>query len=184
MIDYREPLNGILPRVSRENAPQCFRDKVGPLLVALWAHDYARGVPDCELLETSDAGFSYLFDVAAERLVAAWGLSRGKNHESRAVIATRMKGHPLGNSGRYHRGHAIAHTLGGRTDINLVPQLGKINSGPFRALERKAVSHPGALYFTYWRYGRGVSQVPVAVEQGLLCPGETVCTFELNSFEN
>ena len=184
MIDYREALNGILPRLSRERAPQCFRDEVGPLLVALWAREYARGVPDCDLLETSDAGFSYLSDVTAERLVAAWGLSRGKHNESRKVIATRMKGHPLANSGRYHRGHAIAHTLGGKTDINLVPQLGKINSGPFRALERKAVNHPGALYFTYWRYGRGVSQVPVSVEQGLLCPGAPACTFELNTFGN
>ncbi|MGU7773724.1 DNA/RNA non-specific endonuclease [Burkholderia sp. MR1-5-21] len=184
MIDYREPLNGILTRLSRETAPQCFREDVGPLLLAMWAQDYASNTPDCELLETSDAGFSYLFDVAAERLVAAWGISRGRNHESRAVIATRMKGHPLNNSGRYHRGHAIAHTLGGRTDINLVPQLGKINSGPFRALEARAVSSAGALYFTYWRYGVGNSQVPIGVEQGLLCPGEPACVFELKTFEN
>ncbi|WP_028219253.1 DNA/RNA non-specific endonuclease [Paraburkholderia oxyphila] len=184
MIDYREPLNGILPHLSREKAPEYFREEVGPLLVAMWAQDYASNAPRCELLETSDAGFSYLFDVTAERLVAAWGISRGKNQESRAVIATRMKGHPLNNSGRYHRGHAIAHTLGGRTDINLVPQLGKINSGPFRALEAKAVSCPGALYFTYWRYSVGDGQVPIGVEQGLLCPGEPACAFELKTFGN
>jgi hypothetical protein len=184
MIDYRQRLNGILPRLSREKAPACFEDKIGPLLVGLWARDYSRGAPHCDLLETTDSGFSYLFDVETERLVAAWGVSRGKNQESRAVIATRMKGHPLANSDVYHRGHAIAHTLGGHTDINLVPQLGKINSGPFRALEKMAVCHPGSLYFTYWRYSRGKSQVPVAVEQGLLCPGDTVCSFELATFEN
>ncbi|WP_218884352.1 hypothetical protein [Burkholderia guangdongensis] len=73
MIDHRGPLNSILRRPSRESTPECFRKDVGPLLVAMWAQDYASYAPDCELLETSDAGFSYLFDVAAERLVAAWG---------------------------------------------------------------------------------------------------------------
>jgi len=77
----------------------------------------------------------------------------------------------------YHRGHAIPHTLGGATDINLVPQLGAVNVGAFRALERAAVATPGALYFTYWSYrgsrlrtARGhdePGQVPTAVEQGL-----------------
>ena len=65
-----------------------------------------------------------------------------------------------------------------------MPQLEKINSGPFRALEARAVSCPGALYFTYWRYGVGDGQVPIGVEQGLLCPREPACTFELKTFGN
>lgn len=183
MTDYHD-LNRILPRLGKNNAARSFEKDIGPLLVALWADDYASRRPGCELLETSQGGFSYLFDVVADSLVAAWGISHGKNLESRKVIATRMKGHPLQDGGRYHRGHAIPHTLGGQTDINLVPQLGKINSGPFQALERKAVSCPGALYFTYWLYGRGNSQKPVGVEQGLLCPGAPACTFELATFGN
>ena len=82
-----------------------------------------------------------------------------------------MAGHPLSAGGLYHRGHAIPHTLGGPTDINLVPQLGAINIGPFRALERQAVATPGALYFTYWQYS-GQSQTPIAVDQGLVVPGQ------------
>ena len=73
----------------------------------------------------------------------------------------------------YHRGHAIPHTLGGPTDINLVPQLGRINVGQFRTLEKRAVATPGSLYFTYWSYARtraagrsSASQTPVAVDQG------------------
>ena len=82
-----------------------------------------------------------------------------------------MSGHPLSAGHRYHRGHAIPHSLGGPTDINLVPQLGRINVGAFRHLEKLAVATPGALYFTYWRYGRSNTQTPRGVDQGLLCPG-------------
>lgn len=183
MTDYAE-LNRILPRLSHTEAAAAWVDEVGPLLVELWAQDYGRRVTSCRLLETSTGGFSYLFDMSTERLVAAWGISRGKSAIPRKDIETRMRGHPLANGGTYHRGHAIAHTLGGSTDINLVPQLGKINSGPFQALEKLAVSHAGALYFTYWLYGPGDSQVPVGVEQGLLMPGATACTFKLATFAN
>jgi hypothetical protein len=51
---------------------------------------------------------------------------------------------------QYHRGHVVPHTLGGGTDINLVPQLGKINivrfgrwrNLPYR-LREPYVSHNG-----------------------------------------
>jgi hypothetical protein len=82
-----------------------------------------------------------------------------------------MTGHPLSAGASYHRGHAIPHTLGGPTDINLVPQRGSINVGPFRALERQAVATPGSLYFTYWIYQGPTEQTPRWVEQGLLVPG-------------
>jgi DNA/RNA non-specific endonuclease len=183
MTNYAQ-LNRILPGLSRAKAATAWRTSVAPLLVALWADDYCQRLASCELLETSTGGFSYLFDISTDRLVAAWGISQGKSTVPRKDIATRMRGHPLSNGGTYHRGHAIPHTLGGSTDINLVPQLGKINSGPFQALERQAVSTPGALYFTYWLYGPGDDQVPIGVEQGLLSPGSTACTFELATFAN
>ncbi|MFL9921639.1 hypothetical protein PQR75_41100 [Paraburkholderia fungorum] len=183
MTDYAE-LNRILPHLPQADAATALQDDVAPLLVQLWANDYLQRLASCELLETSVGGFSYLFDISTDRLIAAWGFSQGKSTVPRKEIATRMRGHPLGNGGTYHRGHAIPHTLGGSTDINLVPQLGKINSGPFQALERLAVSCPGALYFTYWLYGPGDSQVPVGVEQGLLSPGSPACTFKLSTFAN
>jgi hypothetical protein len=82
-----------------------------------------------------------------------------------------MAGHPLSAGRHYHRGHAIPHTLGGPTDINLVPQVGKVNIGPFRPLERKAVATPGSLYFTYWKYRGNSSQTPTGVDQGLFIAG-------------
>ena len=81
-----------------------------------------------------------------------------------------MRGHPRGGGSLYHRGHAIAHTLGGSTDINLVPQMGSVNIGPFRALERQAVRTPGALYFSYWMYRSATIQRPHRVDQGLVAP--------------
>jgi hypothetical protein len=145
-------------------------------LVRVWMNDYGQRTPRYDVVETTDAGFSYLFDIAGERLLAAWGLSKGKDSSPRSVIASRMKGHPLTNlvgGKRYHRGHAVPHTLGGRTDINLVPQLGLINSGPFQELERLAVLNPGSLYFTYWRYyPNATSQRPSGVEQGCLIAGQ------------
>jgi hypothetical protein len=61
--------------------------------------------------------------------------------------------------------------MGGRTDINLVPQLGLVNSGPFQELERLAVAMRGSLYFTYWSYPDSHTQRPSGVEQGCLIAG-------------
>ena len=140
------------------------------VLVDMWLDDYNSRTPSLDVVETTYGDFAYLFDVKHERLIAAWGVSGGKHTGARDKA--RMAGHPKGAGERYHRGHAIPHTLGGLTDINLVPQLGRINVGPFRELEKLAVATPGALYFTYWKYGRSTeSQKPEGVDQGLLRPG-------------
>jgi hypothetical protein len=55
-------------------------------------------------------------------------------------------------------------------DINLVPQLGAINVGAFRVLEKDAVANIGSLYFTHWIYA-DQTQKPNLVEQGLLRAG-------------
>jgi hypothetical protein len=139
-------------------------------LVGMWLDDYNSRTPSLDVVVTLYGDFAYLFDVKHARLIAAWGVSHGRHGGARDKA--RMAGHPKGAGERYHRGHAIPHTLGGLTDINLVPQLGAINVGPFRELERLAVATPGALYFTYWRYGRSTTrQTPVGVDQGLLRPG-------------
>lgn len=144
-------------------------NEVVPLLIRQWLSDYDRNAPGGEIVQVSSGGFSYLFDITHQRLIAAWGVSQGKHSGERDKA--RMAGHPLSAGKQYHRGHAIPHTLGGPTDINLVPQLGSVNVGPFRRLEREAVATPGSLYFTHWRYRGTKSQVPVDVEQGLLLLG-------------
>jgi hypothetical protein len=142
---------------------------VVPYLVDHWLGTYKAGVTGNEIVEVNTGHFYYLFDVIAERLIAAWGVSAGKHSASRS--AARMAGHPLSNGPLYHRGHAIPHTLGGGTDINLVPQLGSVNVGAFRELEKRAIAKPGSLYFTHWIYAHGDSQTPTGVEQGFLYPG-------------
>jgi hypothetical protein len=147
-----------------------FASQVVPYLVDVWLSDYERGAEASDIVETAVDNFSYLLDIAAERLIAAWGVSKGRHAGPRD--ATRMAGHPLGAGPHYHRGHAIPHTVGGPTDINLVPQRGSVNVGPFRVLERRAVAIPGSLYFTYWAYTPRSGQRPATVDQGLLVPGQ------------
>lgn len=138
-------------------------------LKQLWLDDYG-GYPG-QVTAVDLEGFGYLFDTRADRLVAAWGISGPKPVAPRDK--SRMASHPLSVGPLYHRGHAIAHSLGGGTDINLVPQLGRLNVGSFRSLEKLARDNPGSLYFTYWLYegARAAGQTPSAVEQGLLAPG-------------
>jgi hypothetical protein len=156
------------------NASQIFATRVIPALINIWLAR-SGGLSD-DVVETTSANFSYLFDIGNERLIAAWGISQGRIGDERD--SARMRQHPLSAGRPYHRGHAIPHRLGGSLDINLVPQLGRINIGPFRELERRAVATPGVLYFTFWKYG-GPSQTPVGVDQGLLVPGQTpeIATF-------
>ena len=142
------------------------------LLLNLWLDDYWLFSPNPEVVETRAQRFSYLFDVNAARLIAAWGVSTGRSDEERDT--GRQRDHPMSAGALYHRGHAIPHRFGGGMDINIVPQLGSVNIGSFRPLENKAVATPGSLYFTHWTYrgaiGRG--QTPTGVNQGLLVAGQ------------
>lgn len=148
-----------------------------PKLVEIWLDDYDDYTPQNHVVETDVSDCSYLFDIPAQRLVAAWAISQGRHGGGRDK--TRMAGFPLSAGKLYHRGHVIPHTLGGGTDINLVPQLGKINIGSFRPLEKRAVATPGAHYFTYWDYRNAApvknhpGQTPTRVDQGCLIVGQT-----------
>ncbi len=168
MIPYLAELNRLMPRAT-ETSEAAFRSRVIPFLVDQWLTVYAHDTPDMDVIETTVSRFSYLFDITAERLIAAWGISAGRDAHERD--RRRMAGFPLSDGLHYHRGHAIPHRLGGPTDINLVPQRGSVNVGAFRALENRAVSTPGALYFTHWFYQRNDGQRPAGVHQGLLVPG-------------
>jgi hypothetical protein len=157
-------------------------DIVGELpdwLVPLWCDDYAMTNPFAELLEvtTADPGgppFSYLFDLTEQRNVVAWGVPAYVTHKR---DATRMAGHPLGGDNRYHRGHLMSHGTGGGTDINLVPQLGSVNIGAFRRLERQvraiAQQHQTCLYFVRTVYA-GATQMPSQIEQCVIQPSKAV----------
>lgn len=157
-------------------------DIVGELpdsLVQLWRDDYAAASPLAELLQVDVAEpggppFSYLFDLALQRNVVAWGVPAYVTHKR---DATRLAGHPLGGDNRYHRGHLMSHATGGGTDINLVPQFGSLNIGAFRRLERLvrslAQQHQTCLYFVRTVYG-DASQMPRQIEQCVIQPSKAV----------
>lgn len=149
--------------------PLDFDNLVVPLLVDGWLARYRTAWPDADVIRTMTKGHSYLFDVPNTRLLAAWSTIVERAKRSRD--ATRMGDLPQPHGEAYHRGHAIAHTLGGGEDINLLPQLGSVNIGRFRKLERRALKHIGALYFTFWVYRDPRDQVAMRIEQGLLIPG-------------
>ena len=181
MANYdKRKLGNLVGKIKPKAGSKAFEREIVPYLVDLWLDEYNNSTATHDIVETkssnpdSEAGteFSYLFDIKYGRLIAAWGVSQGREGAERDH--SRMAGHPLSDGAHYHRGHAIPHRLGGPTDINLVPQLGAVNVGAFRRLENKAVKTPGALYFTHWVYDRSDSQRPTRVEQGLLCPGGTV----------
>ena len=147
-----------------------------------WASEYCAGAepaPADLVLVDPGNGFSYLFDLAgslqgepcsrAPRVVGVWGLSQppasGRDH-------SRMRGHPRPGRSGDDRGHLISCAAGGGYDINLVPMDAALNRGwsaegsRFRALERKAASAPGTLFFIRPVYQDGTDR-PGRFETGV-----------------
>lgn len=147
-------------------------------LVPLWCDDYYSNHKNAELVQVDIAdlttSFKYLFDITLERNIVAFGVPAFAQHRR---DASRMAGHPLSNGTNFHRGHLMAHSIGGGTDINLVPQLGKLNIGEFRALERKvrdlAKQNLRCFYFVRTIYN-GSSQTPRLFEQCVIFPNKTI----------
>jgi hypothetical protein len=163
------------------------RDIVGEIaeiLEPMWCDEYYDSDPQAELFSVnlSDCGtaFNYIFDLRLQRVVVSYGIPVFATHKRDAA---RMAGHPLEAGKGLHRGHLMAHSIGGGTDINLVPQLGKLNIGDFRRLERlvrdKALENHRCLYFVRCLY-RGDSQRPWKFEQVVISPPR-VLDFALHS---
>jgi hypothetical protein len=155
-------------------------NEISDYLTDEWITDYHRVCGPAGIVKLTLQRFSYLFDQRFERLVSAWGISLGATGQIRDK--SRMRGYPLGGDASYHRGHAIPNQMGGGADINLVAQKGKINIGPFRELERRAVANPGSVYFSYWVYRHGDAQTPTRVQQGLIVASSQV--LQLADFGN
>jgi hypothetical protein len=190
-IDY----SGLPLSVTPDEAGGALFEKMLPdWLVLRWSAAYRALGGSAEIVEVKEAGFTYLFDLTAERAIAAFGTSQlvGKSPRD----ASRMAGFPSSAAG-YQKGHLIAHRLGGGLDINLFHQLGAANIGPFRRLETEAARNPGSFYFVRLLYatpslsrdavpadGRSADlQRPKWVEQGLI-PPQPPFRLMLREFEN
>jgi hypothetical protein len=130
----REDYEGFVKSCSGGDVVSELPDKLEPV----WCDEYYFTNPSAEIvlvnLDDSGSTFSYLFDIESERAIAAFGVPIYSKHRRDAA---RMAGHPLSAGSKFHRGHLIAHSIGGGTDINLAPQLGSLNIGQFRILERR-----------------------------------------------
>lgn len=155
------------------------RHELSQRLSDMWCAAYLLFCPEAEIVTVELDSFSYLFDLTTERNVAAYGVMRGKQARSRD--RSRMAGFPKAEGQDYHRGHLIPHGGHGGTDINLFIQLGSVNIGPFRELERQAVARCGSFYFVRLLYTTS-SQRPDLVEQGLLTG--TPAKLEVRLFSN
>jgi hypothetical protein len=134
---------------------------LGERLSDEWASSYrarARPGDDPELVEVDQGELTYLFDVTLARVVGVYGKSAST---SALRPAARMRGFPLPpDTPAVIRGHLVAHSIGGGTDINLIPQDAHLNlSAGWRRLERMAQAHPGCFIAIEARYG-DLSQTP------------------------
>jgi hypothetical protein len=154
----------------------------GQRICDAWASEYllSAGADPGDLVVVDPGnGFNYLFDLAgalrgelcarSPRVVGVWGLSQpgpGGRDQSR------MRGHPRPGRSADDRGHLISCAAGGGYDINLVPMAAALNRGwslegaRFRALERKAASLPGTLFFIRLLYHDGTDR-PARFEAGV-----------------
>jgi hypothetical protein len=177
----RGSARAMLTRDSYQNLVASYRgsnviEGLSSELVPLWCDDYYSQNAKAKLvqvdLDYAGTSFSYLFDIHLERTIGAFGVPVYASH---ARDASRMAGYPLPGGPKFHRGHLMAHSIGGGMDINLVPQLGKLNIGAFRVLERKvrdlARAHHSCLYFVRPIY-TNKSQTPRLLEQGVVLPSK------------
>jgi hypothetical protein len=69
MAQYPQ-LAGLVRTIDPRSPDDSFTRKVVPYLVNVWLDDYSRKRYTTKIVETTVSEFSYLFDIAAERLIA------------------------------------------------------------------------------------------------------------------
>jgi len=162
-LDYAHVLAGRL----RDDLPQ------------LWVDAYhAASGHDPEIVQFTDGANHYLFDLEAERVVAAWGESRPAREErDRCRQAGFLRGFTRHYAGK-DRGHFLSHGQGGLMDVNFFPQIQEVNRGwssagkLYRALETCAAGNPDTFCFSRPLYSReNLTWDPEQLEYGLLAPG-------------
>lgn len=158
----------ILVPLFKDKEPEEWLDIFDAKIVPDWITAYLQSTSvKANIVGVNVDGSDYVFDINSGRGIGTFSISGGKHTGPRPK--SRMRRHPQSAGSNYHRGHMIAHTLGGGTDINLVSQRGRLNIGSFRKLENQAVKKIGALYFVRLIYdASNDGQLPDRIEQGLI----------------
>jgi hypothetical protein len=171
-VDYA----GLVRDLSRPLTPA----DVGQVLLGAATDHYQRVCPHCSLVQFTQSGATYLFDLASavsaeheDRTVAAWAVTP-------TAVARRdvsyQRGFPLAadpGGPLVDRGHLIPHLSGGEFGPNIFRQDRALNRGwsdegrRFRALEREAAASPGTFYFGHLLY-QDDTAYPMAIEIGIL----------------
>lgn len=165
-----------------------FLPRLSEKLTDLWIADYNKRTINTDIVEFTDAGFSFLFDLSennSEPFVA------GKTKEARIVVAygvtknntarrdrSRMQGFIGGFESipgyiGYDKGHFISHKIGGMLDQNLFPQKKEVNRGwsedgkRYRKIERYCEHNEGIFMFSRPVYNNA-SWIPAEIEIGYL----------------
>jgi hypothetical protein len=151
-------------------------------LPQIWVDAYhAAAAGDPEIVQFTGGANHYLFDLVAERVVAAWGDSRAaeaaRDRSRQAGFIPRFSRHYEGKD----RGHFLSHGQGGLMDVNFFPQAKEVNRGwstagkLYRAMEKHAATHAGTFTFSHPLYARGNDTWdPEQLEYGLLLGSESL----------
>lgn len=157
--------------------------EVGKVLLGAVADRYERMYPNCSLVQFTQSGATYLFDLASavgagqeDRTVAAWTVTPATVNKRDVSY---QRGFPLAadpGSPPVDRGHLIPNLSGGEFGPNIFRQDRSLNRGwsqegrRFRALEREAAAIPGTFYFGHLLY-RDDTAYPMEIEIGILRGG-------------
>ncbi|HLA33407.1 MAG TPA: hypothetical protein VJ001_00920 [Rhodocyclaceae bacterium] len=181
-------------RIAEENIASSSTLDIDALINALcdkWINDYLDSASHSPCIcEIPIKKTTFIFDQTSasteentveDRLVAAYGFS--VKHKKKRD-ASRIRGFIGGridipNKGKFDKGHALSHAMGGGLDINLFPQKPALNRGhskegrTYRRMEKYAADHPGTFVFSRLFYTDN-SWVPSALEYGVLMPDGTL----------
>ena len=166
--------------------------EVGKVLLGAVGDRYERTYPGCSLVQFTQSGATYLFDLASavgaeqeDRTVAAWTVTPATVNKRDVSY---QRGFPLASdpgSLPVDRGHLIPNLSGGEFGPNIFRQDRSLNRGwsqegrRFRALEREAAAIPGTFYFGHLLY-QDDTAYPMEIEIGILRGG----TLHVERFQN
>jgi hypothetical protein len=166
--------------------------EVGKVLLGAVGDRYERTYPGCSLVQFTQSGATYLFDLASavgaeqeDRTVAAWTVTPATVNKRDVSY---QRGFPLAadpGSLPVDRGHLIPNLSGGEFGPNIFRQDRSLNRGwsqegrRFRALEREAAAIPGTFYFGHLLY-QDDTAYPMEIEIGILRGG----TLHVERFQN
>jgi hypothetical protein len=162
----------------------------------VWLNRYCKMSPHKpNVLQFQDHGYTFLYDQTSagdsnvdDRLVVGYGYSmvqpkKRDAHRIQGLLGGKIE---IPGKGVFDKGHVLAHSMGGGTDVNLFPQQPELNRGRsdagkiYRSMEKYAAQHPNTFVFSRLLYS-DASWLPFALEYGVLRPEYT---FWIEHFSN